>query len=287
MQQDSKCNSKPEGICEREQNNACAEQPEKMPEKLAINSFSSAKNVIAVMSGKGGVGKSSVTSLLACGFRRKGYEVGVLDADITGPSLPKIFGVKGVVEGTPFGMHPLESSTGVKVMSINLFMEQDDEPVIWRGPLLGKIVGQFWTDVVWTDLDYLFVDLPPGTGDVPLSVMQSLPLNGLIVVTSPQELATMIVKKAIKMAKLMDIPILGLIENMSGVVCPGCGEEFELFGPGHGEEVSKTFNIKFLGKLPIDPVLSKLCDQGKIEEYKSNLFTDFIPEQLAKQRADI
>lgn len=287
MQQDSNCGCDAKGACEGEQNTANSEESKNAPEKLAINNFSSAKNVIAIMSGKGGVGKSSVTSLLAGGFRKKGYEVGVLDADITGPSLPKMFGVKGPIEGTPFGMHPLESSTGIKVMSINLLMEQEDEPVIWRGPLLGKIVGQFWTDVVWTDLDYLFVDLPPGTGDVPLSVMQSLPLNGLIVVTSPQELATMIVKKAIKMAQLMNIPILGLIENMSGVICPKCGEEFKLFGAGHGEEVSASFNIKFLGKLPIDPNLSILCDQGKIEEYESNLFADFIPGQLVMKDGDV
>lgn len=286
MRQDSNCGCDAKGACEGGQSVADSEECKNVPEKLAINNFSSVKNVIAVMSGKGGVGKSSVTSLLAGGFRKKGYEVGVLDADITGPSLPKMFGVKGPIEGTPFGMHPLESSTGIKVMSINLLMEQEDEPVIWRGPLLGKIVGQFWTDVVWTGLDYLFVDLPPGTGDVPLSVMQSLPLNGLIVVTSPQELAAMIVKKAIRMARLMDIPILGLIENMSGAVCPKCGEEFKLFGPGHGEEVSESFNIKFLGRLPMDPNLSKLCDQGKIEEYESSLFADFIPEQLATKEAN-
>jgi Mrp family chromosome partitioning ATPase len=234
------------------------------------------------MSGKGGVGKSSVTSLMACGFRKKGFEVGVLDADITGPSLPKMFGVKGNPENVAFGLLPLESSTGIKVMSVNLLMPHEDDPVIWRGPLLGKMVGQFWTDVVWTDLDYLFVDLPPGTGDVPLTVMQSLPLNGLIIVTSPQELAVMIVNKAIKMANIMNIPILGLVENMSAAVCPKCGEEFQLFGPGHGKEISERFNIPFLGSIPIDPKLSMLCDQGRVEDYDSSFFTDFITGQLAK-----
>ncbi|BAF58768.1 ATPase involved in chromosome partitioning [Pelotomaculum thermopropionicum SI] len=251
-----------------------------VPGKIPVNNFSEVKNVIAVMSGKGGVGKSSVTSLLACGFRKKGFEVGVLDADITGPSLPRMFGVKGLLEATPFGLLPSESSTGIKVMSMNLLMHDEDEPVIWRGPVLSNTVKQFWTEVVWDYLDYLFVDLPPGTGDVPLTVMQSLPLNGLIVVTSPQDLAAMIVKKAVKMANLMNIPIMGLIENMSGAVCPKCGEEFQLFGPGHGREVAEKFNLRFLGSLPVDPELSVLCDEGKIEDYKSDIFTNVIPEIL-------
>lgn len=276
MEQDSNCSCSTNGSCES------SDEDKNIPEKLAVNEFSSVKNVIAIMSGKGGVGKSSVTSLMACGFRKKGFEVGVMDADITGPSLPKMFGIKGKPETVAFGLLPMESSTGIKVMSINLLMPQEDDPVIWRGPLLGKMVGQFWTDVVWTDLDYLFVDLPPGTGDVPLTVMQSLPLNGLIIVTSPQELAVMIVNKAIKMAKLMNIPILGLVENMSAAVCPKCGEEFQLFGPGHGKEISERFNIPFLGSIPIDPNLSKLCDQGRVEDYESSLFTDLIPGQLTK-----
>ena len=279
MEKDSDCGCT-NGSCESEQNNASSDEAKHQPEMLALNEFSNVKNVIAIMSGKGGVGKSSVTSLMACGFRKKGFEVGVLDADITGPSLPKMFGVKGSPEQVAFGLLPLESSSGIKVMSVNLLMPREDDPVIWRGPLLGKMVGQFWTDVVWTDLDYLFVDLPPGTGDVPLTVMQSLPLNGLIIVTSPQELAAMIVNKAIKMAKLMNIPILGLVENMSVAVCPKCGEEFQLFGPGHGKEISERFNIPFLGSIPIDPKLSILCDQGRVEDYENSLFTDFIPDQL-------
>lgn len=282
MGQDPDCGCGTNAAGEGEQNTAGSDGGKNLPEVLALNEFSSIKNVIAIMSGKGGVGKSSVTSLMACGFRKKGFEVGVLDADITGPSLPKMFGVKGQPETVMFGLVPLESSTGIKVMSVNLLMSQEDDPVIWRGPLLGKMVGQFWTDVVWNDLDYLFVDLPPGTGDVPLTVMQSLPLNGLIIVTSPQELATMIVNKAIKMAKIMDIPILGLVENMSAAVCPKCGEEFQLFGPGHGKEIAERFNIPFLGSLPIDPKLSSLCDQGRVEDYENSLFTDFIPGQLKK-----
>jgi len=253
----------------------------KVFEKLPVNEYSSVRNVIAVMSGKGGVGKSSVTSLLACGFRKKGFGVGVLDADITGPSLPKMFGIKERAKSTQFGLLPSESSTGIKIMSINLLVPNEDDPVIWRGPILANTVKQFWTEVIWTDLDYIFVDLPPGTGDVPLTVMQSLPLNGLIVVSSPQDLAVMIVKKAIKMAKAMNIPILGLIENMSGFICPRCKEEFQLFGPSHAREVAEKFDITLLGSLPIDPQLSILCDQGKIEEYNSNLFIDIIPEKLA------
>lgn len=248
-------------------------------EKLSFNEFSSVKNVIAVMSGKGGVGKSSVSSLLACGFRKKGFEVGILDADITGPSVPRMFGIKGKSEGTQFGILPSETKTGIKVMSINLLLQKEEDPVIWRGPILSGVVKQFWTDVVWADLDYLFVDLPPGTGDVPLTVMQSLPLSGMIVVTSPQELAVMIVNKAVKMAQQMNIPLLGLIENMSSVICPKCGEEFQLFGPSHGKEVAEKFSVPYIGNMPVDPQLAELCDLGRVEDYETNLFDGFIPEK--------
>jgi len=250
-------------------------------EKWPFNEYSSVKNVIAVMIGKGGVGKSSVTSLLACGFRKKGFEVGVMDADITGPSLPRMFGVREIPEQVMFGIVPPESSTGIKVMSINFFVPHEDDPVIWRGPILANAVKQFWTDVVWTDLDYLFVDLPPGTGDVPLSVMQSMPLTGIIIVSSPQDLAVMIVKKAIKMTKLLKVPILGLVENMTSAICPDCGREFALFGPGRGREVAEKSGIEYLGSLPIDPTLSKLCDEGRVEEYRSVLFEEIIPGKLA------
>ncbi|OPX90023.1 MAG: antiporter inner membrane protein [Pelotomaculum sp. PtaB.Bin104] len=267
--------------CDNGNNIGCADENKTGIEKLAQNDFSRIKNVIAVMSGKGGVGKSSVTSLLASEFNKKGYAVGVLDADITGPSLPKMFGVKGnlVVEDNDSAILPLSSAKGIKVMSLNLMTPREDDPVIWRGPIIAGLVKQFWTEVAWGDLDYLFVDLPPGTGDVPLTVMQSLPLNGLIVVSSPQDLAVMIVSKAIKMARIMNIPILGLVENMSGVVCPHCGEEFPLFGPSRGKEMSESFQIPFIGRLPVDPQLSELCDQGKIEDYDTGLFNNFITER--------
>lgn len=257
----------------------CGHEGKSGIQKLPENELSHIKNVIAVMSGKGGVGKSSVTSLLACEAKKKGYSVGVLDADITGPSLPKMFGVKGMAESTGFALLPLSSDNGIRVMSLNLLTHNEDDPVIWRGPVIAGTVKQFWTDVAWGELDYLFVDLPPGTGDVPLTVMQSLPLDGLIVVSSPQDLAVMIVSKAIKMAQHMNIPILGLVENMNCAICPHCGEEFELFGPGQGKEISEKFKVPFIGGLPIDPNLSKLCDQGKIEEYNSNLFKNLIPEK--------
>jgi len=276
MQQNSNCAS------DHEKNGGCGHEGKTGIEKLPENELSHIKNVIAVMSGKGGVGKSSVTSLLACECRKKGYSVGVLDADITGPSLPKMFGIKGKAESTGFALLPLNSDNGIRVMSLNLLTPNEDDPVIWRGPVIAGTVKQFWTHVAWGDLDYLFVDLPPGTGDVPLTVMQSLPLNGLIVVSSPQDLAVMIVTKAIKMAQHMNIPILGLVENMSCAVCPHCGEEFELFGPSQGKEVAQKFQIPFIGGLPVDPNFSKLCDQGKIEEYNSNLFTNFIPERLTQ-----
>ncbi|MCL6634711.1 MAG: Mrp/NBP35 family ATP-binding protein [Peptococcaceae bacterium] len=279
MQQNPGCTT-----CEEERKNkkngGCGGDSKAAPEKLPENDFSRIRNVIAVMSGKGGVGKSSVTSLLASGFNKKGYAVGVLDADITGPSLPKMFGLKRMAESTGFALLPATTASGIRVMSLNLLVPNEDDPVIWRGPVLAGAVKQFWTDVAWGDLDYLFVDLPPGTGDVPLTVMQSLPLNGMIVVSSPQDLAVMIVKKAINMARHMDIPILGLIENMSSAVCPHCGEEFPLFGPGQGKEISERLGIPFLGSLPADPYLSRLCDEGKVEQYYSNLFINIIPEKL-------
>ena len=275
MQKADGCSS-----CADKKNGGC--DGDKCPEKLRVNDDSRISNVFAVMSGKGGVGKSSVTSLLASALRRKGYKVGVLDADITGPSVPKMFGVKGTAKSTGYSILPPETSNGIKIMSLNLLTPVEDDPVIWRGPIIAGAVKQFWTDVAWGDLDYLFVDLPPGTGDVPLTVMQSLPLNGIIVVTSPQELAAMIVSKAVKMARIMETPILGLIENMSGVVCPHCGEEFPLFGNGQGRETAEKFDIPFLGSFPLDPGLSKLCDQGRIEDYQSTLFDSFLPEALIR-----
>lgn len=274
--------SKTEGCssCAEESSGLC--DGNKCPEKLGVNDNSRIGSVIAVMSGKGGVGKSSVTALLAGGFRKKGYKVGVLDADITGPSIPKMFGIKGTAKITENAIMPAVTSGGIKVMSLNLLTPVEDDPVIWRGPIIAGVVKQFWTDVAWGDLDYLFVDLPPGTGDVPLTVMQSLPLNGIIIVTSPQELAAMIVSKAIKMARIMETPIWGLIENMSGVVCPHCGEEFPLFGSSQGRETAEKFGLPFLGSFPLDPSLSNLCDQGRVEEYENTLFASVLPESLVR-----
>lgn len=226
------------------------------------------KHVIAVMSGKGGVGKSSITGLLAASFAREGYKVGILDADITGPSIPKIFGLRERANSAEYGLLPVKSKKlGIPIMSINLLLEREEDPVIWRGPIIAGVVKQFWQDVVWGELDYLFVDLPPGTGDAPLTVMQSLPLDGIVVVSSPQDLAVMVVKKAVNMAELLEIPILGLVENMSYAVCPHCHERFELFGSSQGQAVADSVHIPLLASLPLDPALAALCDEGRIEEY--------------------
>ncbi len=236
-------------------------------EKLPVPEHSSIRHTIAVMSGKGGVGKSSVTALLAVALSKEGYKVGILDADITGPSIPKLFGIKQSPGSLPLGIMPSKTSMGIRVMSLNLLLPNEDDPVIWRGPLISGAVKQFWTDVMWGDLDYLVVDLPPGTGDAPLTVLQSLPLDGLIIVSSPQDLAFMVVKKAIKMAQMLEVPILGLVENMSVLRCPKCGEEIRIFGESHAEEVCRSTDIRFLGTIPLDPVISRLGDQGEIEKY--------------------
>ncbi len=228
------------------------------------------KHTIAVMSGKGGVGKSAVTMLLAVALRRLGFEVGILDADITGPSIPRGLGVKGPIMVGEEGALPAESSTGIKVMSMNLILNAEDDAVIWRGPLISSAVGQFYQECEWGDLDYLLVDLPPGTADVPLTVMQSIPLDGIILVTSPQELAGMIVGKAVSMAGQLDAPITGLIENMSYVTCPSCGQKVEPFGPSHGEEAARNMGTSLLGSLPLDRRISELADEGRLEEYDSD-----------------
>ena len=239
------------------------QNPESMIEKL--NDLSHVKKVIGIVSGKGGVGKSLVTSMLAVTLRRRENAVAVLDADITGPSIPKCFGLKGRAMADENGMYPRESKTGIKVMSINLLLEEETAPVVWRGPVIAGAVKQFWTDVVWGDVDYMFVDMPPGTGDVPLTVFQSLPLDGIIIVTSPQELVGMIVSKAVEMAKLMNIPVLGLIENLSYYQCPDCGKKVSLFGESHLDEVAAKYALPVLGRLPIDPTLASACDRGIIE----------------------
>lgn len=232
------------------------------------------KRVIAVMSGKGGVGKSSVTALLAAGARKEGFQTGVLDADITGPSIPRMFGLKTLDRGK--GAYPAESETGIKIMSLNLLLMNEDDPVIWRGPIIGKVVTQFWEEVEWGALDYLFIDLPPGTADAPLTVMQTIPLDGLVVVSSPQDLAVMVVKKALKMAEQMNIPVLGLVENMSHFICPHCQEKVDIFGPSQGERVATLTGIPFLAGLPLDQRLAECCDSGKVEDYSSDLFQKLL-----------
>jgi len=242
------------------------------PEKLEQSEFNNIKHVLAVFSGKGGVGKSSVAALMAVGLARQGYKVGILDADITGPSIPKMFGLKDRPDAFDNHILPVKTSLGIAVMSLNLLLPREDDPVIWRGPILAGVVKQFWTDVVWGKLDYLIVDLPPGTGDVPLTVMQSLPLDGLMVVTSPQDLSLMVVKKAIKMTEHMGIPILGMVENMSYLKCPRCGEEIYVFGIGKAEDVACQTGVRLIEVLPLDPKLSELSDRGRIEEYETDAF---------------
>ena len=234
-------------------------------QKAELNPHSSVKKVIAVVSGKGGVGKSMVTALSAIAANRDGYRTGIMDADITGPSIPRMFGVHTKAYGSDFGIMPEVTPTEIKMMSINLLVENETDPVVWRGPVIGGVVEQFWTDVCWGDLDVLFIDMPPGTGDVPLTVFQSLPVDGIIVVTSPQDLVSMIVAKAVNMAELLNIPVLGLVENMSYVTCPDCGKKIEVFGKSQAETVAAAFDIPLLERLPVDPVLSQEADAGKIE----------------------
>lgn len=227
--------------------------------------LSNIKKVIGIVSGKGGVGKSLVTSLMAVLMNKKGYNTAILDADITGPSIPKAFGIKEKAIGTEVGIIPQKSKTGIDIMSINLLLENDTDPVVWRGPVIAGAVKQFWTDVIWNDVDYMFIDMPPGTGDVPLTVFQSIPVDGIIIVTSPQELVSMIVAKAVNMAEKMNIPIIGLVENMSYFKCTDCDKEHKIFGESHIEEISKKHNIDAIAKLPMDTRVAKACDEGMIE----------------------
>ncbi|MGE4484605.1 MAG: P-loop NTPase [Oscillospiraceae bacterium] len=247
----------------------CASRaPEDLHEKP--NAMSHIGKVIGVVSGKGGVGKSLVTSLLAVLSKRAGYNSAVLDADITGPSIPRIFGIKGKAEASDLGLHPATSKTGIEIMSINLLLDNSTDPVVWRGPVIAGVVKQFWTDVVWGKVDYMFVDMPPGTGDVPLTVFQSIPLDGVIIVASPQELVGMIVEKAVNMANLMKIPVLGLVENMSYAECPDCGKKFLLFGESHIDDIAEKFDLPVLGKIPINPKLAAACDAGMIELFEGD-----------------
>ena len=240
----------------------------------ALNPMSSVKKVIGIVSGKGGVGKSLVTSLLAASMRKRGHRTAVLDADITGPSIPKAFGLSGRASGSEIGLMPLTTASGIEVISANMFLQDESDPVIWRGPMIANMVKQFWTDVVWTDIDFMFVDMPPGTGDVPLTVFQSLPVDGIIVVTSPQELVSMIVAKAVKMAKMMNIPILGLVENYSYFHCPDNGKDYKIFGESHLEQTAAAYGLKVLANLPIDPAIAAACDAGKAEELEFAAIND-------------
>lgn len=234
--------------------------------KEQLNEFSRVKKVIGIVSGKGGVGKSLVTSMMASATNKRGFNTAVLDADITGPSIPRMFGIKEHALGDGKNhIFPCRSSNGVDIMSINLLLESDTDPVVWRGPVIAGVVKQFWTEVVWKDIDYMYVDMPPGTGDVPLTVFQSLPVDGIIVVTSPQSLVSMVVAKAVRMAELMNIPILGIVENMSYFTCPDCGREIKVFGDSHVEDIATTYGIPLLARLPIDPAAAAACDSGKVE----------------------
>ena len=252
------CNST---SCTKESCEGC---PSRKPQSMLVdmNKDSNIKHVIGVVSGKGGVGKSFVTASLANQMAQKGFNVGILDADITGPSIPKMYGIQGPAQAAEDGIYPMTAKNGIKVMSVNLLLPQEDEPVIWRGPILANMVKQFWSDVIWGDLDYLFVDMPPGTGDVPLTVFQSLPVEGIVIVSSPQNLVKMIVRKAYKMAQMMNIKVLGVVENYSYVLCPDCGKEIKIFGDSHIDEIAGDLGMEVLGKMPINPLYAEAADQG-------------------------
>ena len=253
----------------------CSSRQEQIP-KLELNAESKVKKVIGIVSGKGGVGKSIVTSMMAVLTNRLGYKTAILDADITGPSIPKAFNVKTTVAASETTLLPAESKMGVKIMSINLLLEDEGAPVVWRGPVISGAVTQFWQDVVWGDVDYMYVDMPPGTGDVALTVFQQLPLDGIIIVTSPQDLVSMVVEKAINMANLMNIPIIGLVENMSYVECPDCKKKIHIFGEGRTEQVAEKFGLKLLAKIPMKSELAKNVDMGVIELFEG----DFLDEAV-------
>lgn len=261
---DQQCSSCSENCADRrEEQTDFSEKP---------HDLSSIKKVIGVLSGKGGVGKSVVTSMLAVMMNRRGFSTAILDADLTGPSIPKAFGIKEKAMATSEGLLPVKSKTGIQIMSINLLLEKDTDPVVWRGPIISGTVKQFWSDVIWKDVDFMFIDMPPGTGDVPLTVFQSLPVDGLIIVTSPQELVSMIVSKAVKMAEMMNIPIVGIVENMSYFKCPDCEKEYKIFGESNIDNIAGEHNLKVLAKLPIEPKIASSCDNGVIELYDEKWF---------------
>ncbi|NLJ06013.1 MAG: Mrp/NBP35 family ATP-binding protein [Exilispira sp.] len=241
---------------------------------------SNIKKVIGIVSGKGGVGKSIVTSMLAVTMNKMGYRTAIMDADLTGPSIPKSFGISEKATGSEIGIFPVKTESGISIMSINLLLANDTDPVVWRGPILSNTIKQFWTDIIWGDLDFLFIDLPPGTGDIPLTIFQSIAINGIIVVTSPQELVSMIVLKAIKMAGMMNIPIIGLVENMSYFKCPDNNREYKIFGESHIDEIAEKHNLKVLAKLPVDPEMSAACDKGAIEFFDGSFWLGDISKTL-------
>lgn len=257
------CNST---TCDKTSCEGCSKKNNPQSLLETLNTFSDVKHVIGIVSGKGGVGKSFVTASLANRMVKKGYKVGIMDADITGPSIPKMYGLKGAAQANEDGIFPMETKNGIKVMSVNLLLPTEETPVIWRGPILANMVKQFWTDVIWGDLDYLFVDMPPGTGDVPLTAFQSLPVDGVVIVTSPQDLVSMIVKKAYNMAEMMKVPVLGIVENYSYVACPDCGKQIKVFGESHIDEVAQSLGLKVLGKMPIEPTYASKADAGCFEE---------------------
>lgn len=261
------CNN---SACSKESCEGC-ESKNKVQSFLVVpNIHTNVKKVIGVVSGKGGVGKSMITASLATLMQQQGYQTGILDADITGPSIPKMFGLKGPAQGTEEGIYPEIAKNGTRVMSVNLLMEDEEAPVIWRGPVISNMVKQFWSDVMWGDLDFLFVDMPPGTGDVPLTVFQSLPIDGIVVVTSPQELVSMIVKKAYHMAKSMNIPIIGLVENYSFIKCPDCEKEIKVFGESHIDKIAADLGLEVLGKVPIEPDYASAADAGEFYRINNN-----------------
>lgn len=270
--------------CSTCKSNCASKKPSKEDLLAKPNPLSNVKKVIGVVSGKGGVGKSMITSMLAVIFNRRNFKTAILDADITGPSIPKIFGLQPGVSGCEEGIIPAQTKTGIEVMSVNLLLDDEKTPVVWRGPVIAGTVKQFWSEVVWSYVDYMFVDMPPGTGDVPLTVFQSLPLDGIVIMTSPQDLVSMIVSKAVNMAKAMDVPILGLVENMSYIECPDCKKHINVFGESHIDEVAKEFNLDVLARLPIDPKLAALCDKGALELMENDYLetaADIIEKRLS------
>lgn len=273
MSENKQCSS---SSCDKKSCEGCSSAKKNTIPKEELNAYSAIKKVVGVVSGKGGVGKSFVTASLANEMAAKGYRVGILDADITGPSIPRMYGLKGAAMADDNGIYPMLTENDIKIMSINLLLPQEDSPVIWRGPVIANMVKQFWTDVVWGELDYLFVDMPPGTGDVPLTVFQSLPVDGIIIVTSPQELVGMIVAKAVNMAKKMNVPILGIVENMSYLECPDCGKHINVFGESHTEQVAEEYGLKLLAQIPIDPKIAQMVDGGQVEYIEMPWFEEAV-----------